>query len=54
MKRIVNVTPIIYKNDVVMKSELEEVINSMIKIGSEHGETVKELHNLTDALTNLF
>lgn len=50
---MVNVNLSINDCDVVIKSELEEVINSVIKTGNENIETIKELNNVAYALFNL-
>lgn len=52
-KRIVNVKPSINKYDVVIKGELDEVLNSVIKVGIDHSKTKKDLIELTDAVINL-
>ena len=52
-KRIVNVKPSINEYDVVIKSELDEVLDSIIKIGNDHSETKKYLNKITDSLINL-
>lgn len=49
-KRIVNVKPSINANDVVVKSELNEVLNSIIKVGLDNTKNKKDL---TDELINV-
>lgn len=49
-KRIVNVKPSINDYDVVVKSELNEILNSIIKVGLDNAKNKKDL---TDELINV-
>ena len=52
-KRIVNVKPSINDYDVVIKSELNEVLDAIIKVGTDQVLTQKDLIETVDALGNL-
>lgn len=52
-KRIVNVKPSINDYDVVIKSELNEVLNAIITVGVDHLTTQKDLIDVVDYLGNL-
>jgi len=52
-KRIVNVKPSINSYDVVIKSELDEVLNSIIKVGKDHAKTEKDMKEIVDSIINL-
>ena len=52
-KRIVNVKPSINKYDVVIKSELDEVLESVIKVGNDHAKTEKDINEIVNTIINL-